>query len=305
MLKRVVLAITATALLVGCASTPPTPAPSVPSASAPSSAGKPSFTLASLPKMDGSTANIPLISLVIERLTGVSPTEADNAVHTTGTPTAYRNLIEGNTDLLLVYEADHDTMKAINESKVKLESHAIGRDALVFFTNSTNPVNSLTTQQYRGIYTGKITNWSAVGGSKTKIVAYQRPEASGSQALLRKYVVKDAKMAKAPKDMITAEMDEIIDRVSSYTNTGNALGYSVYYYLANMYAVPRIKMLAVDGVEPNKATIASGAYPYGNDFFVVIRADAPADSPARKVMAWMLSDAGAKAVTDAGYVAAK
>jgi phosphate transport system substrate-binding protein len=241
----------------------------------------------------------------MQRLTGASVTEADNAIKTTGTPNAYRNLVGGSADLLLVYEADVDTLKEIKDSGVKLESHPIGRDALVFFTNASNPVTSLTTEQYRDIYTGKITGWSSVGGSDQKIVAYQRPEASGSQALMRKYVMHEAKMAPAPKEMVTAEMGEIIDRVSSYSNTGNALGYSVYYYLANMYAVPGIKMLGVGGVQPSKETIASGDYPYGNDFFVVIRADEAADSPARRMMNWMLSPEGTQAVADAGYVLMK
>jgi phosphate transport system substrate-binding protein len=304
MLKRIVLAIAVTALLAGCVAAPPasTPAGSNTPAAETSTA---SFRLADLPRIDGSTANIPLISLVIQRLTGATATEADNAVHTTGTPTAYRNLVDGSADLLLVYEPDQDTIKAINESDVKLESYPIGRDALVFFTNSSNPVKTLTTKQYKDIYTGKITNWSAVGGKNVKIVAYQRPEASGSQALLRKYVMGKTKMAKAPSDMVTAEMGEIIDKVSSYENTGNALGYSVYYYLANMYAVPGIKMLDVGGVKPTTETIAAGTYPYGNDFYVVVRADAPADSPARKVLAWMRSEAGAKAVADAGYAPTK
>jgi phosphate transport system substrate-binding protein len=144
-----------------------------------------------------------------------------------------------------------------------------------------------------------------VGGKNVKIVAYQRPEASGSQALLRKYVMGKTKMAKAPSDMITAEMGTIIDKVSSYENTGNALGYSVYYYLANMYATPGIKMLAVGGVQPSTETIAAGTYPYGNDFYVVIRADAAADSAERKVLNWMTSEAGAKAVADAGYAPMK
>ncbi|MCE1175326.1 MAG: substrate-binding domain-containing protein [Propionibacteriales bacterium] len=301
-MKRLVLAMVAVALLAGCTGSPVASQ----SSGAPSGgAATPSFTMATLPRIDGSTANIPLISLVMQRLTGASATEADNAIKTTGTPNAYLHLVDGSTDLLLVYEADVDTLKEIKDSGVKLESHPIGRDALVFFTNASNPVTSLTTEQYRDIYTGKITGWSAVGGSDQKIVAYQRPEASGSQALMRKYVMHEAKMAPAPKEMVTAEMGEIIDRVSSYSNTGNALGYSVYYYLANMYATPGIKMLGVGGVQPSKETIASGDYPYGNDFFVVIRADETENSPARKVMNWMLTADGTQAVTDAGYVPLK
>jgi len=56
-------------------------------------------------------------------------------------------------------------------------------------------------------------------------------------------------------------------------------------------------------VMPSNATIADGSYPYGNDFYVVVRADAAADSPARKVMEWLLSADGTQVVKDAGYVA--
>jgi phosphate transport system substrate-binding protein len=259
-----------------------------------------------LPRIDGSTANIPLISLVIQRLTGVSKTEADNTVRTSGTPDAYRALVEedSETDLLLVYEADEGMKADIREFGVELELHPIGRDALVFFTNSSNPVFFLNAAATPEIYTGKTTNWAQVGGRKDKIVAYQRPEESGSQALLRKYVVGSAKMAKAPSELVTADMGEIVSGVSSYANSGNALGYSVYYYLANMYAVDGIKMLGVSGVNPSSATIADGSYPYTNDFYAVVRADEPAGSPARRVMEWLLTAEGQQTVTDAGYVPA-
>ena len=192
----------------------------------------------------------------------------------------------------------------VTESGVKLESHPIGRDALVFFTNQTNPVTSLTTEQLRDIYTGKVTNWKQVGGKDIEIVAYQRTEESGSQALMRKYVMGDRKMAKAPSELITDDMGGIIEGVSDYANSGNAMGYSVFYYLANMYAVEGIRMLGVDGVLPSHDTIASGGYPFVNDFFVIIRADEPAGSPARRVMEWLLSPAGTQTVADAGYVPA-
>ena len=315
-----VLAAAVAALLAGCvgpAVTSPTASPAgpttavSPTSAAPSQAStdastppsQPLLTAAELPRIDGSTANIPLISLTIQRLTGMSATDADNTVDTHGTPTAYRNLVGGEADLLLVYEADQSVLKEIKDSGIELEYHPIGRDALVFFTNSSNPVKSLSTKQFRKIYTGKITNWSQVGGPKAEIVAYQRPEESGSQAQLRKYVVGDAKMAKAPSERITAEMGEIIDGVAGYANTGNALGYSVYYYLANMYAVEGIRMLEVSGVAPSSETIGDGTYPYANDFYAVVRAAEPADSPARKVLNWLLTEDGRQTVRDAGYVA--
>lgn len=288
---------------------PPGPATSVPVTPAPttSAPGTPEsrpFTLAGLPRIDGSTANIPLISLAIQRLTGATSTEADNAVNTSGTPTAWRNLVAGNADLLVVYEPDETVNAEVMASGVELESYPIGRDALVFFTNSSNPVTSLTTQQYHDIYSGAIANWSQVGGEDAEIIAYQRPQESGSQALMRKYVMGETAMAPAPTERITGDMGGIIEGVASYANTGNALGYSVYYYLANMYAVEGIRMLAVDGVVPSGQSIGDGTYPYANDFYAVVRADEPDGSPARRVLEWLLGEDGRQAVADAGYVPA-
>lgn len=302
-------------VLAGC--TPVQPGPADPSqttsptdspTSATPTGSQPSnhpFTFETLPRFDGSTANIPLISLVIQRLTGASAAEADNAVTVTTTPNAYRALVDGSTDLLLVYQADAGVQREVADSGVELESHPIGRDALVFFTNAANPVTSLTTEQYRDIYAGKITNWKQVGGEDVEIVAYQRPEESGSQALMRTFVMGDRKMAPAPSERITADMGEIVEGVSSYANTANALGYSVYYYLANMYAIEGIRMLQVSGVMPSHETIGAGEYPFVNDFFVIIRADEPAGSPARQVMEWLLSPEGTQTVVDAGYVPAR
>ena len=212
-MKRPILAAAVLLTFVaGCVGQPPSPSPTstasvtgTPPGTASSSgtpaatqqSSTPMFAPGDLPQIDGSTANIPLISLVIQRLTGVSKTEADNTVRTSGTPDAYRRLVDENsgTHLLLVYEADEGVKAEIRDSGVALELHPIGRDALVFFTNSSNPVTSLSTKQFRSIYTGKTTNWGQAGGRNARIVAYQRPEESGSQALLRKFVVGEAKMA--------------------------------------------------------------------------------------------------------------
>ncbi len=47
--------------------------------------------------------------------------------------------------------------------------------------NAKNPVDALSQQQIKDIYSGKITNWKQVGGSDEPIVAYQRNTDSGSQ----------------------------------------------------------------------------------------------------------------------------
>jgi ABC-type phosphate transport system substrate-binding protein len=164
-------------------------------------------------------------------------------------------------------------------------------------------VTSLTQKQIVNIYTGKTKNWSQVGGEDIDIVPYQRISNSGSQALMLKLVMKDKAMMDAPMSLRPGEMYGLVNAVVSYTNTNNALGYSVFYYAQNMYRVSGIQILAVDGIAPISATIASGSYPYVSPFYAVIRADEPANSSARKLFDWLTGPEGKRAVEDAGYVA--
>ena len=261
-------------------------------------ATEPIFTLEDLPRIDGSTANIPLGELLVRRVTGCGEAQAERKVDFSKTTQAYQNLVCGSADFLLVYEGDpYD-----NPENVQLERHVIGSDALVFLTGRQNPVESLTGQQIIDIYQGKATNWSKVGGQDAEIVAYQRNEDSGSQNLMEKLVMKDLPMMEAPQELYIAEMGGLISAVAEYQAGKGSLGYSVYYYAQNMYQDPDVKLLAVDGVAPNNASIADGSYPYTNAFYAVIRADEPAGSPARQLLEWVLSEKGARCVTDAGYV---
>lgn len=261
--------------------------------------------LSSIPRIDGSTANIPLAKLILERVTDYTAEEIEQQTKFTTTPCAYENLVNGNTDFLLIYEADAATKKAIETSGTELECHAIGKDALVFLVNDKNPVKSLTTRQIQDIYQGNITNWKTVGGEDKEIVAYQRAERSGSQALMVKLVMQNLKLMKAPTELYPQEMGGLIDALASYHNTRNAVGYSVYYYAENMYRQPGLKFMPVDGIAPTNETISKSDYPFINDFYAVIRKDEPSDSPARKLLRWVLSDEGSRTVADAGYVNSK
>lgn len=256
------------------------------------------------PRVDGSTATLPLSYRLMEEATGVDEAAAKQAIRHNKTTESFYALVDGRADLLLVYEPSQDAWDYAEEQGVGLEVQAIGYDAPVFLINDGNPVESLTHEEIVGIYTGKITNWSQVGGDDLDIVAYQRVENSGSQVMMRAQVMQGVEMVDAPKEFRTSEMGELVDAIASYKNTANSIGYSVYYYIDNMYMKSGIKLLKVNGVEPTNATIASGEYPYRQPFYAVIRADAAEDSPARQLFNWLKTPEGRQLVEDAGYVAA-
>ncbi|MCL2696102.1 MAG: substrate-binding domain-containing protein, partial [Clostridiales bacterium] len=149
--------------------------------------GAPEIHLYSFPAIDGSTATIPLTLALMQASLGCSLEEAEARLDFSTTDYSYYALAEGDADLLLVYEAS-GTVKKELDLKNNADLFPIGKDALVFIVNADNPVDSLTTKQIQDIYSGKIKNWKQVGGEDKPIVAFQRPELSGSQTMLQKLV---------------------------------------------------------------------------------------------------------------------
>lgn len=295
------------AWLTGCGQPAGSTGSSAPASSA--AAAAPILAPEDIPRLDGSTACIPLMAQMLHETTGISLEEAESTITVSTTGYAWLNMLypEMSTapQLLLVYEAPEYIQQQVEQSDVKLEVKPIGRDALVFLANEANPVNNLTTQQLLNIYGGQTTNWQQVGGADAPIVAYQRSEDSGSQTMFRKLLMKDNPLMDAPSHLAPGDMGELVDEVASYNNTANALGFSVYYYIEQMYSQPGLKLMSVDGVAPTDATIEDRSYPLCNEFFAVIRADAAADSPERLLFDWLTTDAGAQCLRTAGYVPAR
>ena len=263
----------------------------------------PRIDAADYPVVDGSTATLPLSYLLMQTATGVSEDEARETIHASKTTESFYQLVNGDADLLLVYEPSADAWDIAKENGVELLVQSIGLDAPVFLINTDNPVESLTQAEIVDLYAGKITNWAEVGGNDQPIIAYQRIANSGSQVMVEAQVMKGVPMMDAPRELRPSEMGELIDVISSYKNTADSIGYSVYYYVNNMYMQDGIKLLAIDGVQPTNATIASGEYPYRQPFYAIVRADAPEDSPARQLYDFLATQEGRDLVEAAGYVA--
>ncbi|PKM88312.1 MAG: hypothetical protein CVU85_04245, partial [Firmicutes bacterium HGW-Firmicutes-10] len=81
-----------------------------------------------------------------------------------------------------------------------------------------------------------------------------------------------------------------------------ALGYSYYYFVVDMWGNENVRLMKVDNVYPDNATIASKQYPIVTNYYAVFRKSEAAGSSVRKVVEWILSDAGQKLAEDSGYV---
>lgn len=261
-----------------------------------------SLSVKDYPRIDGSTATIPLSEAVAAKVLSMKIEEARQYVVHNTTHRAYVNLLDRRADVIFVTSPSEDELAMTKGKGLQLEVIPVVNEGFVFFVNAKNPVTSLTLQQIRDIYAGKITNWKAVGGADKEIVAYQRPPNSGSQTGMLDLVIGPDEIMEPPKERIIASMGEIIDAVAVYKNDQDAIGYSYYYFATDMWNNDKVRLVAVDGVKPNKQTIGNRSYPIMTAYYAVMRSDEPKGSNARKLVSWILSEQGQKTVEEAGYV---
>jgi phosphate transport system substrate-binding protein len=256
-----------------------------------------------LPTLDGATALFPVYSAFAQ---AVYPEKDyplyDSEVVSSQTSGAFDRLLKGNVDIVFMAHPSEEQMKNAETLGLNLTLTPIGREAFVFFVHSKNPVKELTIKQIQGIYAGEITNWNEVGGENEKIRAFQRPEGSGSQSALNKFM-NGIPLMDPPSEDIVSAMGGIIKETTNYTNRTNAIGYSFRHFSQEMVYNGKIKNIAVDGILPTKETIKNETYPIVAEFYAIT---AGSENPhIEEFIKWMQSEQGQKLVELTGYVPLK
>ena len=271
------------------------------------------------PSMDGSTVCVPLAMELARQWLDLPEEDLNGFVNFSTTPYAYdrltrrqpnpmvtiasRGIMMDDThpiDLVLGTGPNADERKAAEDAGVELVMTPVCHDAFVFLVNSENPVETLTTEQIRGIYTGAISRWEEVGGLKdTLIAAFQRPHGSGSQTAMEEMVMDGYQLTAVEENYISDGMSDLIAQIGNYDNSRNAIGYSYLYYVDSLYKSGSLKVLAVDGVQPTPENLQSGAYPFTVYYYAVYTRG---NEEAESFVSWLVSQEGQACVAQAGYV---
>ena len=254
------------------------------------------------PKIDGSTSLIPLEAGIRAEIFGKTIEEATKDIEHSGTWSSFYDLVRGRKDMIFSCPLSEEQRETAKRDGVIFEEVPVAYEGFVFVVNAKNPVDVLTQQQLRDIYSGKITNWKELGGNDAEIIAYQRNKDSGSQNYMIEFMG-EVPLMDAPEEARPSSMVGLMDAVAINDNAENAIGYSVYAYAADMYSGgDGIKFIKVDGAEVNKNNMAKGEYPLMGYNYAVFNSEEPEDSPVRKLVEWILTDEGQLAVAKAGYV---
>ena len=253
-----------------------------------------------LPIIDGAAAAFPVYSAFVHAVYPHTTKLYDGVFEYNNTQRGYELLAEKKTDIFIGAAPSWEQIAFAEKNNTTFEYTQIGSEAFVFFVHKDNPIESLTVEQIKGIYSGKITNWSEVGGKNEKIVPFQRNEGSGSQSMLIRFMG-DTPIMKPSTQTEIEGMGGIIEKVADYKNKSTSIGFSFRFYVEGIIRNPDIKMIAIEGTAPTKENIRNGSYSIITPVYAVTY-EGNSNENVHKLIDWMLSDEGQYIIEETGYV---
>ncbi|UTY40265.1 substrate-binding domain-containing protein [Allocoprobacillus halotolerans] len=267
-----------------------------------------------MPTLDGAEACYPVYSAIakavykdidkIEEDYTLTEDYLDNntngkIVTFTNTSVGYSRLIQGEVDMFFGAKPSQSQLEEAKEAGVEFEYTPIGQEAFIFFVNTNNPVSNLSSNQIRSIYHGDITHWNEVGGNNQEILAFQRPERSGSQAMMT-YFMGDVSLKEPLQYEYVSGMTGIISQTAEYNGEDDAIGYTFKYFLEGLHQEQNVKILSIDGVEPTAENIKSKTYPLSTYLYCVTLKSNEKEN-VQKLKDYLLSPQGQYIIEQTGY----
>ncbi len=238
-------------------------------------------------KTGGSTSVEKVMTALIYQFQADNP-DATIEYEMNGSGDGIKNTISG------MYEIGHssrDLKTDGTEDGLVATPYAI--DGIAVVVHQDNEVESLNADQLRDIYTGKITNWSEVGGKDAPITVVTREASSGTRSAFAEIIGLEEDDATAIVASATT-CDSTGAVQTTVSQNENAIGYMSF----SDVDTTKVKTVQFDGVEISTETLKDDSYKLKREFYLVTKEGATLSPVAQAFIDFVLSDAGQQLVTD-------
>lgn len=234
---------------------------------------------------NGSTSMESVIGVLSEQFMADNP-GVTVTYDATGSGTGVESASNGSADIGLA-------SRALKGSETGLTSVTVANDGIAIVVNKDCPVDNLTLDQVKQIFTGQVTNWSQVGGSDLAISCIGRESGSGTRDGFESIT--------GTKDQCKLEQEltstgAVITAVGS---SANAIGYAS---LSAVEGQSNIKALTIDGVACTEDTVKDGSYKIQRPFNLILKEGAQLSPQAQAFIDYATSPEAADLIRGAGAV---
>ncbi|NJK35283.1 MAG: phosphate ABC transporter substrate-binding protein [Oscillatoriales cyanobacterium SM2_2_1] len=246
--------------------------------------------------MDGSVTMVRVVKQLRNAFSQRNPSIATTYGIPDGRPNGSNKGLQALRNAQVAIAATSRPLKA-EDVAAGLVAIPIARDSLAIVVGRQNSfAGSLTMDQLRGIFTGRITNWKEVGGEDRPIKVWNRANASGTQELFKDVVLEgqnfppnNANYVTWPQDQTTPILQRLGSDGISYTTVFQAVGQQT------------VKTVPIDGISPaDRQSILDGRYPITRFLFLATPKDTSPN--AKAFIEFVLSEEGQQVVEGAGFI---
>ena len=234
---------------------------------------------------NGSTSMENVIGILSEQFMADNP-GVTVTYDPTGSGTGIEAVKNGTCDIGLA-------SRALKDEETGLTGTTVALDGIAVIVNKNNGVDNLTVEQIADIYTGKITNWSEVGGNDLEISCIGRESGSGTRDGFES-VTKTEDECKLAQELTST--GAVISAVES---NENAIGYASLSAVEGQEGIVAVK---VNGVECSETTVLDGSYEIQRPFTLVTNDSVTLSTEAQAFFDFMISKDAADLITKAGAV---
>lgn len=212
-----------------------------------------------------------------------------------GSTTGIAAIIDGTAQIGMSSRRAKPAEIGTAQSKgVNMKPTIVAYDGIAVIVNQANPVKGLTKRQVEQIFTGEVTDWSAVGGAGGKISIYTRNTSSGTYSDFKELAMKKRDYAGGSQKM--AGNEQIASEVGK---NANGIGYVGLAYSK----ASGIKAMSIDGVLSSVQTVQNKTYPYARPTFYYTNGEP--SGLAKQFLDFTIGPAGQKIVQQVGFVPIK
>ena len=191
-------------------------------------------------------------------------------------------LLEGTIDIAAISRP-----LTAQEQEQGLLAIPVTKDAIAIVVGVDNPFRkSLTSTEVKGIFQGKISNWSKVRGPQEEILVINRPSVSGTRKILTELALNGENFGNTP-NISTMERDATTPILQKLGKNG--ISYATYTQVADQETV---RTVPVDGLTPEASN-----YPYQRTLFYAYKN--PPSEAVKAFLGYTTSPAGQQIIQDA------
>lgn len=233
----------------------------------------------------GGTAHIPVMNDAAKKISTFNP-KIRITVEGGGSGIGVQKVGEGLVDI-------GNTGRALSEDEVKkygLKSYPFALDGVAVVVHPDNPVRTLSANQVKDIFAGKVTNWKDVGGKDTPVHIFCRDEASGTREVFWEKALKKGPVVQGANVVASNGAMKV-----AVAQDKNAIG-----YVGIGHVDQSTKAVILDGIAATQENAMNGTYPVVRKLYMNTKGEPSA--LVKAFIDYVLSPEGAEITKKHGYI---